>query len=83
MSGDRVPVDVDDIWPADTEEDEGVVVNWFVSEGSEVAEGDVLCEIQVEKVDADVPATVGGTLDEIVIPEDGAFRRGDTLAYIA
>ena len=83
MSGDRVPVDVDDIWPEDTDDDEGVVINWFVSEGSEVEEGDVLCEIQVEKVDADVPAPESGTVEGILVWEDGEFGRGDTLAYIA
>jgi pyruvate/2-oxoglutarate dehydrogenase complex dihydrolipoamide acyltransferase (E2) component len=82
MSGDRTAVSVDEYWPADTDDDEGVVINWFVGEGSDVGEGDVICEIQVEKVDADILAPAGGTLAEIVVPEDGEFERGATLAYI-
>jgi pyruvate/2-oxoglutarate dehydrogenase complex dihydrolipoamide acyltransferase (E2) component len=83
MSGDdRVAVPVDDAWPDDAEADEGVVINWFVREGQSVAEGDSLCEIQVEKVDADVLAPVDGVLAEIVSREDDEFGRGDTLAWI-
>ncbi|WP_339103875.1 lipoyl domain-containing protein [Haloterrigena salinisoli] len=80
---DRVAVDTGDVWPADTDEDEGVVVNWFLSEGSSVEEGDDLCEFQVEKVSVDVPAPTNGTLEEIALEEDDEFERGDVLAWIA
>lgn len=79
---DRVAVDTAAVWPDDADEDEGIVVNWFTSEGSPVDEGDTLCEIQIEKVDVDVPAPANGTLDEIVLDEDAEFERGDTLAWI-
>lgn len=82
MSSDRVAVTVDEFWPEDTDEDEGVVVAWFVREGATVAEGDELCEIQVEKVSADVLAPVDGELVEVVLGEDDEFARGDTLAWI-
>jgi len=82
MSADRVPVEVDAVWPEDTEDDEGVVVDWFVREGRQVEEGDLLCEIQVEKVGVDVGAPAAGELVEIVVDEDGEFTRGDTLAWI-
>jgi pyruvate/2-oxoglutarate dehydrogenase complex dihydrolipoamide acyltransferase (E2) component len=79
----RVSVDTTDVWPEDTEDEEGVVINWFVSEGSQVEEGDSLCEFQVEKVDIEVPASESGTIEEIVLEEDEEFERGDTLAYIS
>ena len=78
----RVAVETEDVWPEDTDEDEGVVVNWFTTEGSHVDEGGDLCEFQVEKVSVDVPAPVAGTLDEIVLDEDDEFERGATLAWI-
>jgi len=78
----RVAVDTADVWPDDADEDEGVVVNWFLSDGSRVEEGDALCEYQVEKVSVDVPAPVTGTLDELVLEEDDEFERGDVLAWI-
>ena len=82
MTDDRRAIDVDAVWPADTEEDEGVVVNWFVREGKHVEEGETLCEIQIEKVSVDVPAPVTGELDEIVRAENDEFGRGDTLAWV-
>lgn len=84
MSSDskRVAVDTADMWPEDTDENEGIVVNWFMTEESHIEEDDSLCEFQVEKVSVDVPAPVTGTLDEIVLPEDTEFEQGDTLAWI-
>jgi len=70
-------------WPDDVESEEGVIVNWFVREGTTVDEGESLCEIQVEKVSMDVYAPVDGTLVDIVCGEDAEFARGDTLAWIA
>ncbi|NUB91876.1 biotin attachment protein [Haloterrigena sp. SYSU A121-1] len=80
---DRVAVDTGDVWPEDTDEDEGVVVNWFLSEGAGVEAGDDLCEFQVEKVSVDVPAPTDGAIDEIVLEEDDEFERGAVLAWIA
>lgn len=82
MSEDRVAVDSAAVWPEDTDEDEGVVSNWFVREGARVAEGDVVCEIQVEKVSVDVHAPATGELAEIVRGEGDEFARGDTLAWV-
>lgn len=79
---DRVAVAVDDAWPEDAEADEGVVINWFTREGRAVEAGEAICEIQVEKVDADVLAPVDGALAEVVRDEDEEFGRGDTLAWI-
>ena len=82
MTTDRIPIEVDATWPEDTDEDEGIVVDWFVREGRELDEGDTLCEIQVEKVSVDVLAPASGELDEIAIGEDDEFTRGDTLGWI-
>jgi pyruvate/2-oxoglutarate dehydrogenase complex dihydrolipoamide acyltransferase (E2) component len=82
MSGDRVSVGTEELWPDDADEDEGYVANWFVREGATVDEGDTLCEIQIEKVSIDATAPVAGTLAEIVLGEDAEFERGATLAYI-
>ncbi|WP_266081360.1 lipoyl domain-containing protein [Haladaptatus caseinilyticus] len=81
-NSDRVSVDTADVWPTDVEEDEAVVVNWFVTEGSHVEAGDDLCEFQVEKVSIDVPAPVTGQLDEIILDENDEFEAGETLAWI-
>lgn len=82
-SEDRVSINTADWWPEDTKDEEGLVINWFVSEGSHVEEGDSICEFQVEKVDVEVSVPVAGTIEEIVLEEDAEFERGDTLAYIS
>lgn len=79
---DRVEITTDDVWPEDTEEEAGVVVNWFVSEGATVAAGETICELQVEKVDVDVQAPAAGTLVEIALDENDEFGRGETIAII-
>ncbi|MFB6252366.1 MAG: lipoyl domain-containing protein [Halobellus sp.] len=83
MSGetDRVAVTLAE-WPDDADSDEGVVVNWFAREGAAVDAETSLCEVQVEKVSVDVLAPVAGTLEEVVVDEDGEFARGDTLAWM-
>lgn len=88
MSGDdadadgRVPIDATAVWPDDVDADEGVVANWFARAGRSVAAGETICEIQVEKVGADVPAPTAGTLDEIVVGEGEEFRRDQTLGWV-
>lgn len=84
MSGDQssIGVEAGDYWPDDTDEAEGVVVNWFASEGREVKEDESICEIQVEKVSIDIPAPVAGTISEIECEEDDEITPDDTLAWI-
>ena len=84
MSGDRsaIAVDVADYWPDDVDEAEGVVANWFASEGREVEAGESICEIQVEKVSIDVPAPAAGTISDIERDEDDEITPDDTLAWI-
>lgn len=80
---DRVRVDSAAVWPEDAMDvEEAVVSNWFAREGARVEAGDLLCEIQVEKVSVDVPAPAAGTLAAILVPEDAEFVRGDSLAEI-
>ena len=42
--------------------DEGVVVTWFVEPGAMVREGDLVAEVQVEKMSAEVRAPVAGRI---------------------
>lgn len=84
MSDDTVAVDSETVWPADAADvEEAIVSNWFVREGTAVSAGDPIAEIQIEKVSIDVPASATGEVAEILIEEQGEFRRGDVLARIA
>lgn len=81
---DRVAVDSAAVWPEDSMDvEEAVVANWFVREGSAVAAGETVCEIQIEKVSVDVPAPVDGELAVVQVAEDETFTRGAVLAEIS
>lgn len=60
---------------------EGVVSTWFVTEGQNVSEGQLLAEVQVDKVSVEVPAPVGGVV-HLVVAEDEAVNQGSAIATI-
>jgi pyruvate dehydrogenase E2 component (dihydrolipoamide acetyltransferase) len=60
---------------------EGEVATWMVEVGTEVAVGDVVCEVMTDKVDMEVESTVGGTLVEIVV-ESGMVDVGEPIAWV-
>ena len=60
---------------------EGVVGTWFVNHGETVAAGQVIAEVQVEKVSQEVEAPVAGVLYQHVA-EGVGIRQGEPLARI-
>ena len=60
---------------------EGVVTRWFVADGEQVAAGQLVAEVQVDKVDAEVEAPAGGLL-RVVVVEDGVARQGQLIGRI-
>lgn len=60
---------------------EGVLATWYVAEGETVAAGQLLGEVQVDKVDAEVTAPVAGTV-HLLVTEDEAVRQGAPIARI-
>jgi multifunctional 2-oxoglutarate metabolism enzyme len=96
--GDGAPADVDSA-PPETDEDaetvevtfpemgdsvaEGTVLEWRVQPGDSVAVDDVLVEISTDKVDAEVPAPVAGTVNEILVEPDQTVQVGAVLCRIA
>jgi pyruvate dehydrogenase E2 component (dihydrolipoamide acetyltransferase) len=60
---------------------EGEVSSWMVDVGSEVSEGDVVCEVMTDKVDMEVESTVSGTLVEIVVPS-GTVEVGEPIGWV-
>jgi pyruvate dehydrogenase E2 component (dihydrolipoamide acetyltransferase) len=59
----------------------GTVVRWLKDEGETVAKGELLYELDTEKVTQEVEADVGGTLLKIAVRE-GEVPVGTTLAFI-
>ncbi|TDE90780.1 biotin attachment protein [Occultella glacieicola] len=64
-----------------TPETEGVLATWFVADGETVAADQLLGEVQVDKVDAEVTAPVAGTV-HLLVSEDDAVVQGAPIARI-
>jgi len=62
---------------------EGTVLEWHKSEGDTVAADETIVEISTDKVDAEVPAPIAGTLVKIVAAEGDTVAVGAVLAEIA
>lgn len=67
-----------DLWAEDTE---GVITTWLASDGSAVAEGDLLAEIMSEKVQHELRAPAAGVL-RIAKPADSIVAKGDVIGSI-
>ena len=62
---------------------EGTVVRWHVAVGERIDAEQTICEISTDKIDTEVPAPVGGTVAEIVVPVETTVAVGAVLARIA
>lgn len=60
---------------------EGVVGTWFVEDGETVATGQVIAEIQVEKISQDVEAPADGVVHLLVAESEGVSQ-GSVIARI-
>src|SRR5699024_12595740 len=58
---------------------EGEIVKWFVKEGDDVQEDDVVCEVQNDKAVVEIPSPVDGTVEKIHVQEGEVGVVGDTL----
>ena len=59
---------------------EGTVLEWHVSEGDSVEEGDTVVEVSTDKVDAEVPAPASGTITKVLVGPDETIEVGKPLA---
>ena len=60
---------------------EGVVSTWFVSDGESVRADQLLAEVQVDKVAAEVPAPRAGIV-HLLVGEDAVVTQGTPIARI-
>ena len=60
---------------------EGVLATWFVSDGDQVAGGQLLGEVMVEKVSGEVLAPTSGRV-RLLVSEDQAVRQGEVIAQV-
>ncbi|WP_425409912.1 biotin/lipoyl-containing protein [Hyphococcus sp.] len=64
-----------------TNDDDGALSKWFVSDGDEVREGDMIATVALEKTEFEVIAPANGRIS-IEVQEDGVVRPGDVIAKL-
>ncbi|ANS31943.1 hypothetical protein R1CP_36685 (plasmid) [Rhodococcus opacus] len=72
------------LFPLMSEDDpdaEGVVSNWFVGDGETVAEGDLIAEVAVDKVNVEILAPRSGTV-RLLVEEDAGVAQNNPIARI-
>lgn len=62
---------------------EATVATWFKSVGDTVAQDEMLCELETDKVSVEVPAPAAGVLTEILAPDGATVNAGGKLAVIS
>jgi len=62
--------------------EEATITNWFVKEGDQVVEDDVLLEIATDKVDSEIPSPVAGLVRKILFKQDEVVAVGTVIAVI-
>ncbi len=63
--------------------EDGTVVAWYVDEGDHVVEGEVIAEVETEKVENELEAPCAGVVAQILVDEDETVDVGTVLAVIA
>ncbi|MCY4423100.1 MAG: biotin/lipoyl-binding protein [Acidimicrobiaceae bacterium] len=63
--------------------EDGTVVAWYVDEGDHVVEGEVIAEVETEKVENELAAPCAGVIARILVDEDETVDVGTVLAVIA
>ncbi|BDW84339.1 2-oxoglutarate dehydrogenase complex dihydrolipoyllysine-residue succinyltransferase [Roseicyclus marinus] len=61
---------------------EATVSTWFKKVGDTVAQDEMLCELETDKVSVEVPAPAAGILTEILAPEGATVEASGKLAVI-
>ncbi len=62
---------------------EATVSTWFKNVGDSVAQDEMLCELETDKVSVEVPAPAAGVLTEILAEEGGTVQAGGKLATMS
>lgn len=60
---------------------EGVVATWFVRTGDHVAADQLIAEVQVDKVSAEVPSPAAGTV-ELLVDEGESVVQSTPIARV-
>lgn len=68
--------------PVSEEQEYGTIARWLKQEGDSVEAGEVVVEVEAEKVTQEVEAPVSGVLLSILAVDGDEIRVGDVIAVI-
>jgi len=63
--------------------EDGTVVAWYVDEGDHVVAGEMIAEVETEKVENELEAPCAGVVARILVDEEETVDVGTVLAVIA
>lgn len=61
---------------------EGTITEWYKKEGDHVEEGEVICQVETQKITNDVESPVAGTLVRIIAQADETVAIQEPIAEI-
>ncbi len=61
---------------------EGQLLKWFVKEGDNIKEGDTLCLVETDKVNAEIPSPIDGKINELCAKVGDTIHVGEVLVKI-
>jgi len=76
-----VIVEVPSLWDY-KKHGEGIVAEWYKSEGSAVKKGEIVCLIMVSKIRVEVPSPVDGVVKKIIAKKGSKVKPGDPLMEV-
>jgi len=63
--------------------EEIVIGAWVKHQGDHVDEGETIVEARTDKVNAEIPSTVAGTVEELLVKEGEQVKTGQAIARVA
>ncbi len=63
--------------------EEGTVTAWRKREGDAVAEGEVLADVETDKINSELTSPISGILARVLVPIGESVPVGTTLAIVA
>jgi len=61
---------------------EGIILKWLKKPGDVVEKYEPICEVETDKVNAEVPSTISGTMQEILAEEGATITVGQVICRI-
>jgi pyruvate/2-oxoglutarate dehydrogenase complex dihydrolipoamide acyltransferase (E2) component len=68
--------------PVSEEQEYGTIARWLKREGDRVRAGEIVVEVDADKVTQEVEAPVSGTLQSILAVDGDEIRVGEAIAVI-